>query len=34
MPRIPPDATGVPPLRLLETRAFRAGVVLLRYRAT
>jgi dihydrofolate reductase len=28
------DATGVPPLRLLETRAFRSGVVLLRYRAT
>jgi len=28
------DATGVPSLRLLETRAFRSGVVLLRYRAT
>jgi dihydrofolate reductase len=27
-------ATGVPPLRLLETRAFRSGVALLRYRAT
>jgi dihydrofolate reductase len=26
------DATGVPRLRLLETRAFRSGVVLLRYR--
>jgi dihydrofolate reductase len=26
------DRTGVPRLRLLETRAFRSGVVLLRYR--
>jgi dihydrofolate reductase len=26
------DATGLPRLRLLETRAFRSGVVLLRYR--
>ncbi|MFC8526930.1 dihydrofolate reductase family protein [Nocardia sp. NPDC057227] len=26
------DATGVPPLRLAESRAFRSGVVLLRYR--
>jgi dihydrofolate reductase len=28
------DATGVPPLRLLETRPFRSGIVLVRYRAT
>ena len=28
------DATGVPRLRLAETRPFRAGVVLLRYRTT
>jgi flagellar biosynthesis protein FlhA len=28
------DATGVPPLHLLETRAFRSGIALLRYRAT
>jgi dihydrofolate reductase len=27
------DATGVPPLRLVETRPFASGVVLLRYRA-
>jgi dihydrofolate reductase len=26
------DATDVPPLRLLETRPFRSGIVLLRYR--
>ena len=26
------DATGVPPLELVETRPFRSGVVLLRYR--
>jgi dihydrofolate reductase len=26
------DATGVPPLRLVETRPFRSGIVLLRYR--
>lgn len=28
------DAHGVPPLRLVETRPFRSGVVLLRYRPT
>jgi len=26
------DATGVPRLRLVETRPFRSGIVLLRYR--
>jgi len=28
------DATGVPPLALVETRPFRSGIVLLRYRPT
>ena len=28
------DATGVPPLELAETRPFRSGIVLLRYRPT
>ena len=30
--RLFPDGTGVPRLRLVETRPFRSGVVLLRYR--
>jgi dihydrofolate reductase len=30
--RLFPDGTGVPSLRLVETRPFRSGVVLLRYR--
>jgi dihydrofolate reductase len=29
--RLFPDGTGVPALRLLESRPFRSGVVLLRY---
>jgi hypothetical protein len=28
------DATDVPPLRLVETRRFRSGVALLRYRVS
>ena len=31
--RLFPDGTGVPTLRLLESRRFRSGVVLLRYRS-